>query len=89
MLGRRKKLPKGKSELACALVGPSSAYSIFLPASPPPYAKAISCPEEFSRSPVSFLNYMSSRELEQFYKHLKLRCPWVLEPSLAGLTDAI
>jgi hypothetical protein len=30
------------------------------------------------------LNYMSARDLEQFDKHLKLRCPWILEPSLAG-----
>jgi hypothetical protein len=36
-----------------------------------------------------FLNYMSSRELEQFDKHLKLRCPWILEPNLAGLANAL
>jgi len=29
---------------------------------------------------------MSARDLEQFDKPLKLRCPWILEPSLAGLS---
>jgi hypothetical protein len=32
---------------------------------------------------------MSARDLEQFDKPLKLRCPWILEPSLAGLADAL
>lgn len=41
-----------------------------------------------SQTPL-FLHYMGSRELEQFDKHLKLRCPWVLEPSLAGLIDTL
>jgi hypothetical protein len=36
-----------------------------------------------------FLNYVSSRELEQFDKPLKLRGLWILEPSLAGLADAL
>ena len=39
--------------------------------------------------PMSFLSYMSARDLEQFDKPLKLRCPWILEPSLAGLADAL
>ena len=45
-------------------------------------------PKNFSGSPspTLFLNYMSARDLEQFDKPLKLRCPWILEPSLAGLS---
>src|SRR5262249_50028849 len=46
-------------------------------------------PRSGHSSPNLFLNYMSSRELEQFDKHLKLRCPWIFEPSLAGRADAL
>jgi len=42
--------------------------------------------EEFSRYVIFELHEF---EFEQFYKHLKLRCPWVLEPSLAGRVDAL
>ncbi len=38
---------------------------------------------------MSFLSYMSARDLEQFDKPLKFRCPWILEPRLAGLADAL
>src|SRR5262249_32015591 len=36
-----------------------------------------------------FLSYMSARDLEQLDKHPKLRCPRILEPSFAGLADAL
>jgi hypothetical protein len=44
-------------------------------------------PKNFSRHIL--LNYMDSRELEQFDKALQLRRLWILEPCLAGLTDAL
>jgi hypothetical protein len=84
----------GKSELARALVGSSSA-NLTLPSR---FTAALSrmprlflAPKNFSRSPspTLFLNYMGARDLEQFDKPLKLRCPCILEPSLAGLADAL
>jgi hypothetical protein len=41
------------------------------------------------QEPTLFLNYMSARDFEQFDKPLKLRCPWILEPNLASLADAL
>jgi hypothetical protein len=82
-LAHRKKLPTGKSE---PVAGPSSAqsYSSF-----PLHRRSITMrPENFFPDTL-FLNYMSARDLEQFDKHLKLRCPWIFEPSLAGFTDAL
>jgi hypothetical protein len=87
-LGHRKTLPAGKSELARALVGSSSArFTAALSRMP----RLFLAPKNFSRSPSAryFLNYMSARDLEQFDKPLKLRCPWILEPSLAGLANAL
>jgi hypothetical protein len=91
-LGHRKKLPAGKSEPTRALVGSSSArlpsrFTAALPRMP----RLFLPPKNFSRSPslTLFLNYMSSRDLEQFDKPLKLRCPWILEPSLASVANAL
>src|SRR4029453_9383475 len=73
------------------IIGP---ILVFLPASPPLYRECqgySSLRRNFSRSPspTLFLNYMSARDLEKFDKPLKLRCPWILEPSLAGHADAL
>src|SRR5262249_16345888 len=77
-------------------VSHSSVYRPNLPlpsASPPRYSRMprlFLVPNNFSVSPslTLFLSYMSTRDLEQFDKHLELRCPRILEPSLAGLADA-